>query len=168
MAEPKRLSVWIAAPVALAIWGVSSLWNWASSTWSEPADKFQLISADLPEIQESPAVVERDIEDQLFICRAAIAELMGRELSTISGVRRADGSIGTSYRRPTDGSIWQNVCKLDGTHVLWASIESNGQVGRWRTSPADEIVTYVLIGKQANITQTFSDGSSVTDTFVRD
>jgi len=104
--------------------------------------------------------------DQAFVCRAAIAEIMGRPIGIIEAERRGD-VFWTTYIRPDDGTRWTNVCRLDGDNIVWASV-NDGEIGRWRTDPLDGEVIFVLDDAGVTITEEFSDGSSASDMFVRD
>jgi hypothetical protein len=89
------------------------------------------------------------------ICRAAVAALMGRDPSIVQITREQDGIIYLAYTRPTDGTRWENRCRIVGNRVNWATL-----TGRWRDDHRDERVTYEV--KPAGgvvIRQTFTDGS---------
>ncbi|WP_156790616.1 hypothetical protein [Rhodobacter ferrooxidans] len=168
MSGTQKLSGWLVVPVVFFVWGVSSVWNWASETLSSTGGPEQRVSAQSAAVSDTVTEVEATPDDEIFLCRAAIAEMMGRDLGIVKAVRRLDGTVGTNYRRPTDGKIWQNVCRVEGSRIVWASLEDNGSVGRWRTHPDDEVVTFTLQSGSVTIHQTFADGSATSDTFKRD
>lgn len=73
------------------------------------------------------------------VCRAAIGALMGREPKIINITRQDGDVVFTRYARPGDGTVWENRCRLQGNVVHWATA-----TGRWRTDPAEEVVTYAV------------------------
>lgn len=95
------------------------------------------------------------------VCKAAIAAIMGRDPATIKATRGVDGVVETSYVRPGDGTRWSQRCRLEGDKVVWAS-----DTGRWRDSPADEVITF-SVGPDRSVTikQTYQDGSASEETF---
>ena len=103
-------------------------------------------------------------EDRILICRATIAALMGRPINIVVATEVDDAVVRTSYRRPDDGSIWQNLCRLEGKRVVWASVWKDGSLGRWRNHPLDSIVTFQLSGSGVTI---FVDGSSTAKSYPR-
>lgn len=119
--------------------------------------------------ESGPKIVENDLvfEDLSFVCRAAIAELMGRPIDIISAAEHEVGTIRTSYVRPSDGTNWSFACVLEGNRVIWASVE-NGARGRWRTDEADEIVTFLLDSDRVTITQLFSDGGLISESYLKE
>ncbi len=82
-------------------------------------------------------------EDRAFVCRAAIAEIMGHPVASISATLQSDGTIRTEYTRPGDSTRWVNSCKIEGDPVIWASVEG-GSVGHWRLQPNAEKIAFVL------------------------
>lgn len=98
------------------------------------------------------------------VCRAAIAVLMAQPVGIIRA-DRVEGAVPfVSYHRPSDGTLWSNKCKLEGSRIIWASAD-----GRWRDIPgADEVLTFQIDrGTRAlTIRQQFPDGSGTTDTFA--
>ena len=101
------------------------------------------------------------------VCRAAIAAINGRDPAIIK-VDKIEGGIAyVSYKRPDDGKKWKNRCRLEGKKVIWAAVDLDGPgsgPGRWRNDPADEVITYSIDGDSITITQTFSDGSDMSET----
>jgi hypothetical protein len=169
MQEAQKLSGWFAVPVAIVVWGVFSLWEWTGELFSgsETASTETKINP-APQQDIGKVLPKISSEDEVFVCRATIAELMSRDIATVTGVRRADGNVGVSYRRPSDNSLWNNLCKIDGTRVVWASMNESGVAGRWRTGEADEAISFVLGESGVTITQKFGDGTSLSDSFGRE
>ena len=107
-----------------------------------------------------------------FICRAAIATLMGRPIEIVTAAEVEDGMIQTQYRRPDDGTVWLNLCRFDGNRVVWSAIQSDGTAGRWRNHPLDPVVTFdvqatalkikVMDGGDLTAEKRFALGSSAT------
>lgn len=172
MATSRPMSAWVAIPIVLVVWGVATLWEWGSGLFevseTKPSIKIETAEAPIEVIDVGELKTEITPEDEVFICRATVAELMGRDLRIIEGVRRADGNVGTSYRRPSDNSLWQNLCKLNGRRIEWASMDESGIAGRWRTEQADEVVTFVLGVSGVTISQKFGDGSGISNSFARE
>ncbi len=104
-----------------------------------------------------------------FVCRAAIAEIMGRDIAIMEATKVAVENkqiMQISYVRPSDNTRWTQHCYLEGDDVIWAGVE-NGVVGRWRNHPNDESIKFKLSGDKVTISQIFGDGSSISDTFSR-
>ena len=106
-------------------------------------------------------------DDRVLICRAAIATIMGRSISIITGTEAGNGVIRTYYKRPDDGTTWQNACKLVGDRAVWASVRSDGSIGRWRDDQLDSTVTFRLNDRKVTIEESFGDGSSTTESYLR-
>ncbi|KAK0336423.1 hypothetical protein LTR94_008937 [Friedmanniomyces endolithicus] len=76
------------------------------------------------------------------------------------------GIVRISYKRPDDGKLFKNDCQLQGNRIMWRGVDiSPGSgPGRWRNHPDDEILTFKIKGKSVELTTTYSDGSSATET----
>lgn len=69
------------------------------------------------------------------LCASYIGKIFGHSPSIISTelLKKDSGFfIKASYRRPSDNSRWDNVCHISGDTITWASLNTNGEVGRWR------------------------------------
>lgn len=106
-------------------------------------------------------------EDRILICRATIAALMGRPIDIVVATEVDDAVVRTSYRRPDNGSISQDLCRLEGKRVVWAPVWKDGSLGRWRNHPLDSIVTFQLSGSGVTIKETSVDGSSTAKSYPR-
>ena len=95
------------------------------------------------------------------ICKAAIAELFGHS-PRIMKTAPFGGVTRVLYRRPDDGKLWTNDCKLEGDRIMWRSVDV--VPGRWRNDPADEVLTFKVTGKSVELLTTYSDGSTATAT----
>lgn len=104
--------------------------------------------------------------DEAFVCRAAIASIMGHPLQIIDAERR-DSLVWTTYVRPSDGQRWTNVCRISGDQVEWAEVE-NGSIGNWRTDNFGGDMNFELDELGVTFTIAFSDGSEDSDSFARD
>ena len=58
------------------------------------------------------------------ICKAAIAELFGHS-PRIMKTAPFQGVTRVLYRRPDDGKLWTNDCKLDGDRIMCADSEGS-------------------------------------------
>lgn len=90
-----------------------------------------------------------------FLCRAAIASIMGRDINIISGDGSNGGDIRVSYVRPDDGTSWLYKCRVDrnAKAISWGMSD-----GRWRTE-----ITYQIIGDTLKI---FDSQTSSEDSFL--
>ena len=91
------------------------------------------------------------------ICKAAIAELFGHS-PKIMKTAPFQGVTRVLYRRPNDGKLWTNDCKLEGDRIMWRSVDV--VPGRWRNDPADEVLTFKVTGKSVELLTSYSDGST--------
>ena len=87
------------------------------------------------------------------ICKAGIGELFGRSPDTMKTEQQSDGIVRVSYRRPDDGTLWKNDCRLEGNRIMWRAVDvSPGSgPGRWRNDPADEVLTYTMDGDKISV-----------------
>jgi hypothetical protein len=96
------------------------------------------------------------------VCRAAVAALNGRDPAIIK-VEHITGDMAyVGYRRPDDGKVWKNRCRVEGDRVVWSAVDLDGPgsgPGRWRTHPDDETITYSIDGATVKVRVGFSDGS---------
>ena len=106
-------------------------------------------------------------EERLLVCRAAIATVMGRSLAIIKASEAGNNIVQTSYRRQSDGTVWRNLCRLEGSRVVWASIREDGTSGRWRNDALDSVVTFQIDTTGVTIEETYSDDSSRVRTYSR-
>ena len=151
--------------------GAALLWNYYSNLPNQIASNAGLGETSSLQLEnEKTEALESTVLDSgetAFVCRAAIAAMMFRDIEIISAVERADGFVGTSYKRPSDGKRWDNVCKLNGDRVIWASLQENGTIGRLRIHPDDEIVSFSLTAEGVTITQDFGSNSIIVEAYKR-
>ncbi|PKG97662.1 zinc ribbon domain-containing protein [Paraglaciecola sp. MB-3u-78] len=72
---------------------------------------------------------------KIDLCKKYIASEFGRPLSSMrSGSVTQDSGffVEISYTRRSDNSNWKNVCHISNNEILWASVDSYGNTGRWR------------------------------------
>ena len=81
-----------------------------------------------------------------LVCKAAIAEIMGRDPRIVQIVRSDADVHYLSYVRQSDQSKWTYRCRVDGNRVIWAS-----DPGRWRTDPRDGTVKFDIINSGRSI-----------------
>ena len=96
------------------------------------------------------------------VCRATIAATMGRDPQIVRLVRIEDGIAYTLYSRPSDGTVWQNRCRVEDDRVIWSTVDLGGPgsgPGRWRNHRLDDIVYFSLDGARVIIKTVHSDGS---------
>lgn len=80
-------------------------------------------------------------------CKKAIAELMGKETSIMSGSVVSDSIARVSYKRPDDGKLFKYECKFDGNQIIWRGIDIDGYSkgpGRWRDTSSDEKISWKM------------------------
>lgn len=94
------------------------------------------------------------------ICKAGIAKIMGRDPAIINIDRKANDAIYLSYVRKDDQSKWKYKCKLEDNRIIWGS-----DTGRWRSHPMDSKVTFKVSGNSIKVVDSFSDGSSSSETY---
>ncbi|WP_099186155.1 zinc ribbon domain-containing protein [Sphingobium fuliginis] len=99
--------------------------------------------------------------DLARVCRAAVAHMMGKSPSIMKVVSNRGGIVRIQYKRPDDGTIWKDDCRLEGQRVMWRSVDAFGAsgAGRWRNDPNDEVITYSIDGSTIRIGQKYSDGT---------
>lgn len=106
------------------------------------------------------------------IAKATIAAIMGRDPSIISVKEHTEkGVYYLDYIRQDDKTRWAFLCKLEGDRVIWAgagSPDNPNYVGRWRTHPEDEVITYRIQNGDVIIRQQFTDGSASEKVFKLD
>ena len=106
-------------------------------------------------------------EERKLVCRAAIATVMGRPIAIIEATEAGNNIVRTSYRRQDDGTVWRNLCRLEGSRVVWASIREDGTSGRWRNHALDSLVAFRIDATSVTIEETYSDGSSTVRKYSR-
>jgi hypothetical protein len=96
------------------------------------------------------------------ICKGAISVLFFTPVEDIKVTRRAGEVVYLSYTRKSDGTVWRNKCRIEGTAIIWGSED-----GRWRTHSQDEKLSFILHrdARTLTIRQSFSDGSGDQKTF---
>lgn len=85
---------------------------------------------------------------------------MGRDPKIIAVDKTEGDVIYVSYRRPDDGTVWKQRCRIEGTKIIWAT-----ETGRWRVHPLDEVITYSATPSALTIQQKFTDGSTSTKSY---
>lgn len=96
------------------------------------------------------------------ICRATIGAEMGRDPAIIKVLKTEQGIIHVGYKRPDDGTVWNQRCRLDGEKITWAT-----ETGRWRDHPLDSTYTYSSTPTTLTIYQKYSDGSNSAKSYTR-
>ncbi len=112
---------------------------------------------------------ELDKADQERVCRAAIADMNGHPPRIVRVVNSSKGVVRVRYTRPSDGKVWTNDCRVEGDRVVWRTVDAFGRgsgLGRWRTHPADEVITYTIADDQLSITTTFPGEPPSTETYT--
>jgi hypothetical protein len=141
--------------------GQSSETSIASTNQSKaqpPSSSDELQAASIPD------------SDRSDFCRAAVAAVMGREFQRVDFIGPSGEYPVVGYVRANDGKSFRYACKFDGSRVIWASFDANGpgsDLGRWRESAEDEVVSIIVDGSALVVTQSFSDGSSTVKRFER-
>ncbi len=117
--------------------------------------------------QPSPASPSLSAKQTAMVCKAGIAIMMGRDPKTMTATPQGGGLTRIQYRRPDDNKVWKTDCRIDGDRFMWRGVDSFGDdgPGRWRDSPEDEVITYTVNSSAVAMTETFSDGSVVKETY---
>lgn len=128
-------------------------------------------SAIISTADEGPQVERTPISDTDLarVCRATVATLNGHQPSIMRAESGSNEAVQVTYARPSDGKVWKNECRIEGDRVIWRTIDAFGPSsgpGRWRTHPADEVITYELNGADVSITTAYPDGSGSTENFT--
>lgn len=107
----------------------------------------EISEASAQAVEEKSAPVPVDQAMTVRICKAAIAKLFAHPNTIINAKPNGNGIIRTSYRRPSDNTLWKNDCKLEGNRVVWRSVDAFPGLGpgRWRTGEYDGVVTYSIV-----------------------
>lgn len=96
----------------------------------------------------TPQPVNLSTEEKHRVCRAAIAEIMGRSAQGIAIIADDGRTIRTRYTRD-DGKVWTNECRVGPTKVEWRMIEATYE-GRWRD---EDTITYSINGDTVHVRQ---------------
>lgn len=99
------------------------------------------------------------------VCRATIAGMFGRDISSIKTAKTgATGVYTVSYRRPSDNKRFSYDCKLSDDNVIWR--ESGQSSERWNGVGNVEFnVAYVVKDSTLTITELHADSDDVTYKF---
>lgn len=90
-----------------------------------------------------------------YVCMVAIGTIMGRDPARMTTDRILGSTVFISYIRADDETHWAYKCRFEGDRVVWGNAD-----GRWRTDPADSVVTFTISGRTVTITDAFDDGSA--------
>lgn len=102
----------------------------------------------------------RGVETSRYVCRAAIGTVFGRPVEIIEVESQHGDQVNLAYKRPSDGTIWRNKCKLKGTQILWGAFD-----GRWRTHELDDRLHFESRTDQLTIVVSHPDGSTTRKQF---
>ncbi len=94
------------------------------------------------------------------ICIAAISIISYKPPSIINVDGRDGNIVNLSYRRPSDGTRWEQKCKVSDNKVVWGT-----RGGRWRTSVHDKKMSFSVAGNDLTLIAVFHDGSKKTKSF---
>lgn len=128
--------------------------------------------AALGEMDKPGAVAPREPttlsrKDQVRACKAGIAILMGKSPSIMKA--SADGDIvHNQYKRPDDGKLWKQDCRIVGNRIHWRGVDSfaGSGTGRWRDGPEDEILTFSFEGNKVRVIEAYPDGSKTEEVYT--
>lgn len=113
----------------------------------------------------SPTITAKsDLFNVGHLCRAAISIVMERPVGIIRLDSMNQSQATVSYHRPDDGMLWQQKCKVEGDHIVWAALD-----GRWRDDYRwDERLNFYHgnDGESLTIKQQYPDGSGTTRNFT--
>ena len=95
------------------------------------------------------------------ICKAAIAQIMGKNPKIISTSLRNNDIVQLSYMRENDGTKWVYRCKIIDNIIIWAT-----ETGRWRDHPMDSKLTYKISDHMLQIEENYGDRTSTKSEFT--
>lgn len=121
--------------------------------------KYPLITILSSILLTGPASAEMNSFSDEQICKATIAFLMVQKPAIMSTKASGDEVIVT-YKRPSDGDIFINKCKIDRSKklIVWAA-KFDTEWGRWRNHPLDPVISYSINEEKITIDE---DGFSKT------
>lgn len=105
-----------------------------------------------------------DLMNTIMICSATIATVFGQPIEIMTTEPQSDNPeiYVVTYKRPDDGTVWVNKCKVEGDRVIWGAID-----GRWRTHNLDSKITFSESETHVTITEIYSDGSATTKQYPK-
>jgi hypothetical protein len=106
-------------------------------------------------VSSSETTIRAAESDKAKICERYIAAVMYKSSSTImrSSLIKKDSAhfFNVNYRRRSDNKLWEYVCHIDDSNVVWAALD-HGQLGEFRYDEYSKYkVTKTENGKQASI-----------------
>lgn len=101
-------------------------------------------------------------KDMQNICSSALSALFNQPTTIINVDGIENGLMHLSYTLPTDNTLWQYTCKIEGKNVIWATKD-----GGLRTDKSDEHVAFQLTQDEVVVIVTFPDGSIKESRFPR-
>lgn len=128
-------------------------------TASVPAKEAHSMKSDSASTDVSPRVLFSDAQ----VCKATIAKVMGRSVSSMSD-SAVGGETFVSYVRADDQKKFDYKCKISGAVTVWAT-KIDGKWGRWRDLPEDGVVKFKEQGGKLYLTEVYGDSSSDSDVF---
>jgi len=96
------------------------------------------------------------------VCKAAISSMFFHSPSIMSVSKAGDEVYKVSYRRPSDNTLWENKCQIDGNRVHWGVFD-----GRWRTHEMDGVILFMALGNDLTIQENHNDGSTSVTRFTK-
>lgn len=99
---------------------------------------------------------------EVGVCKAAIASLFFHSPSIMKVNQVSDEVFKVSYRRPSDNTLWENKCQIEGNRVHWGSFD-----GRWRNHDLDGVVLFMALGNDLTIQENHHDGSTSITRFTK-
>ncbi len=116
-------------------------------------------SNDTPHEHDSRTLKDLEIFDNLQVCKATIATIMGQVPKSMDAKVKADKVAIVSYVR-SDGTRWSYECEVVGARVNW------GRVGRDRIQ-SNVVITENTVGQVLKVTQHHSDGSVTVGNYTK-
>ena len=110
-----------------------------------------------------PAASAEPAFEPTAICRAAMADITGRDLKQFQAKADPDGTIALTYARAFDNFVWAYHCRLEGNRVIWAD-----EPGRWRQEAKDDKISFEVVGAQLRINRDPVKGAATHELFDRD
>jgi len=115
-----------------------------------------------PKVQPTPSLNNNSFNSK-EICLAGLATVMAWAESPTGGQSEFgdyDSDEGSNHIYKSSKGLYK--CYIEGNKIVWGNRD-----GRWQNSPHDGFLTFSASGDILTITETYSDGSSSTKSYIK-